>query len=158
MYTSSQPSQGGARAYAKIATESGAMSASPHQLITMLFDGAKSAIIMARHHLLNKDVVAKGGAISKAINIVENGLKGSLDADAAGAEGAELVGNLAALYDYIVQRLLFANLRNDPLLLDEADKLLESLRSAWLEISPDKPSAPIHAAQVNTLARLSIGA
>ena len=158
MYTPSQPSQSGARAYAKIATESGAMSASPHQLITMLFDGAKSTIIMARHHMLNKDVVAKGNAISKAINIVENGLKASLDAAAAGAEGAKLVANLAALYDYIIQRLLFANLRNDPLLLDEADKLLETLGSAWLEINPDKTAAPIYAAQVNTLARLSIGA
>ena len=157
MYTTSQPSLGGARAYAMIATESGAMSASPHQLITMLFSGAKSTITMARHHMLNKDVVAKGSAISKAINIVENGLKASLDADAAGADGVELVGNLSALYDYIVQRLLFANLRNDPLLLDEAEQLLENIGSAWREINPDKLEVSTYTEQVNTSTRLSIG-
>lgn len=157
MYTSSNHYKSGARAYAMVATESGAMSATPHQLITMLFDGAKTAIIMARHHMLNKDLAAKGAAISKAINIVESGLKASLDADAAGAQGAELVGNLSALYDYIVQRLLFANLRNDPLLLDEADQLLASIGSAWLDISPDKPAVSFHAPQVQTAARLSIG-
>ncbi|MBB3179119.1 flagellar export chaperone FliS [Variovorax sp. Sphag1AA] len=124
----------GAGAYARIGVESGAMSASPHQLISMLFDGAKTAIGMARHHMASGDVVAKGRAISQAVNIVENGLKASLDADAAGASGAELVGNLTALYGYIVQRLLYANLRNDAQALDEADRLLDDIAGAWREI------------------------
>lgn len=124
----------GAGAYARIGVESGAMSASPHQLISMLFDGAKTAIGMARHHMTSGDVVAKGRAISQAVNIVENGLKASLDADAAGPAGAELVNNLTALYGYIVQRLLYANLRNDTKALDEADRLLDDLAGAWREI------------------------
>lgn len=33
----------GVQAYAQIGMESGVMSASPHQLIVMLFDGAQSA-------------------------------------------------------------------------------------------------------------------
>ena len=60
------------------------MSASPHKLISMLFDGAKTAIIMARHHMAQGDIQAKGNAISKALNIVENGLKSSLDSAAGG--------------------------------------------------------------------------
>jgi flagellar protein FliS len=134
MYTPSHSYSTGANAYARIGTETGAMSASPHQLITMLFDGAKTAITMARHHMASGDIVAKGNAISKAINIVDNGLKASLDARAAGEAGAALVGNLSALYGYIVQRLLYANLRNDPQALDEADGLLENIASAWREI------------------------
>ena len=124
----------GAGAYARVGVEIGAMSASPHQLICMLFDGAKTAIGMARHHMAQGDVAAKGNAISKAIDIVENGLKAGLDADAAGPAGAELVANLSALYGYITQRLLYANLRNDAVALDEADGLLENLASAWREI------------------------
>jgi flagellar protein FliS len=116
------------------------MSASPHQLITMLFDGAKTAIAMARHHMANKDISAKGQAISKAINIVDNGLKASLDADAAGVAGAQLVADLSAFYAYVTQRLLYANLRNDPALLDEADRLLDSVSSAWREIDPQRRS------------------
>ena len=131
----------GAGAYARIGVEIGAMSASPHQLICMLFDGAKTAIGMARHHMVAGDIGAKGNAISKAVDIVENGLKASLDADAAGAAGAELVKNLTALYDYIVQRLLHANLRNDALALDEADRLLDDIAGAWREIDPGAAAA-----------------
>ena len=161
MYTPAHSYTGGANAYAKIGTESGAMSASPHQLITMLFDGAKTAITMARHHMANKEIAAKGAAISKAINIVENGLKASLDAEAGGAAGAELVANLAALYDYINERLLYANLRNDQALLDEADRLLESIGTAWRESDPRQPSyAPVASAAIANpaTARFSIGA
>jgi flagellar protein FliS len=124
----------GAGAYARVGVETGVMSATPHQLICLLFDGAKMAIGMARHHMAQRDIEAKGNAISRAINIIENGLKASLDADAAGAAGAELVANLSALYNYIAQRLLYANLRNDVQALDEADGLLDNIASAWREI------------------------
>ena len=157
MYTPSHSYSTGAGAYAKIGTESGAMSASPHQLITMLFEGAQTAITMARHHMANKEVGAKGKAISKAINIVDNGLKASLDAEAAGQAGAELVANLSALYDYITQRLLYANLRNDPAMLDEAEQLLESIGSAWRDIDPRKPGIAQHANNAPATTRLSIG-
>jgi flagellar protein FliS len=124
----------GANAYARVGVESRAMSASPHQLIAMLFDGAATRIGMARHHLAAGDMAAKGQAISKAIDIVDNGLKAGLDAKAAGPAGAELVGNLSALYDYVVRRLLYANLHNEPKALDEAEALLENIASAWREI------------------------
>jgi flagellar protein FliS len=124
----------GANAYARVGTETQAMSASPHQLIVMLFDGAATTIGMARHHMVSGDTTAKGKAISKAISIVDNGLKASLDAKAAGAAGAELVANLTALYDYVIRRLLYANLHNEPKALDEAEALLENLASAWREM------------------------
>jgi len=124
----------GAGAYARVGVESSAMSASPHQLIVMLFDGAKTAIGMARHHMASGDIQARANAISKAIGIVDNGLRAGLDPAAAGPDGANLVANLTALYDYVVRRLLQANLRNDPTALDEVDNLLESIASAWREI------------------------
>ncbi|HQS31599.1 MAG: flagellar export chaperone FliS [Polaromonas sp. 39-63-203] len=151
MYTPAHAYHPGASAYARIGTESAAMSASPHQLITMLFDGAKTAITMARHHMAHKEIAAKGIAISKAINIIENGLKASLDADVGGAAGAALVANLAALYDYINERLLYANLRNDLAQLDEADRLLESIGSAWREASPRLSSYPPSADSASAL-------
>ena len=157
MYTPAHSHNAGAKAYAKVGIEIGAMSASPHQLITMLFDGAKTAIAMARHHMANKDISAKGQAISKAINIVDNGLKASLDADAAGVAGAQLVADLSAFYAYVTQRLLYANLRNDPALLDEADRLLDSISSAWREIDPQRARPP-EASDAPAAARFSAGA
>src|SRR5450756_2221077 len=119
MYARKSSTGTGASAYATIGLQSAAMSASPHQLISMLFDGAKTAITMARHHMASGEIVAKGNAISKAINIIDNGLKVALEADPSDPAECELVANLSQLYDYISQRLLFANLRNDPALLDE---------------------------------------
>lgn len=124
----------GANAYTRVGVETRAMSASPHQLIAMLFDGVATSIGVARHHMAGGDMLAKGQAISKAINIVENGLKAGLDAKAAGDAGAELVSNLSALYDYVIRRLLHANLHNDPKALAEAESLLENIASAWREI------------------------
>jgi flagellar protein FliS len=138
MYTSSAAApvrNPGARAYARVGIESAVMSASPQQLLTMLFDGAKAAISMARHHMASGDIVAKGNAISKAVSIIDSGLKASLDPEAGGSAGAELAANLSALYDYINQRLLYANLHNDPGMLDEAERLLENIASAWREIN-----------------------
>ncbi len=124
----------GANAYTRLGVETRAMSASPHQLITMLFDGAATSIGLARHHMATGDTAAKGNAISKAIDIVDNGLKAGLDAKAAGEAGAELVSNLSALYDYVIRRLLHANLHNERKALDEAESLLENIASAWREI------------------------
>lgn len=158
MYARKSATGTGASAYARIGLQSAAMSASPHQLITMLFDGAKTAITMARHHMANGEIVAKGNAISKAINIIDNGLKASIDAEAGGAAEAALATNVSALYDYISQRLLYANLRNDPALLDEADRLLDNISSAWRDIDPHKPSYGLHTSDAPVTARLSIGA
>ena len=158
MYTPPHAYSTGASAYAKMGNESGAMSASPHQLISMLFEGAKTAITMARHHMAKGEIAAKGNAISKAINIVDNGLKASLDAEAGGQAGTELVADLSALYDYIAQRLLYANLRNDPALLDEADRLLDSIGSAWREIGPQQAGYAPQPLAAPAASRLSLGA
>lgn len=158
MYAPIEATKTGANSYAKIGLQSAAMSASPHQLITMLFDGAKTAITMARHHMAHKEIAAKGNAISKAINIIDNGLKASIDTEATDATEVALAANVTALYDYIIQRLMYANLRNDPALLDEADRLLGNLSSAWREIDPQKTNAMPEAANAPTTVRFSAGA
>lgn len=122
----------GAGAYAKVGVESGVMSASPHQLIVMLFDGARTAIRAARIHMKAGHVAEKGASISKALDIVNNGLLAALD----GERGGEVAGNLASLYEYIARRLLVANARNDVEALDEAERLLDDIASAWRDIEP----------------------
>ncbi|WP_133491399.1 flagellar export chaperone FliS [Alcanivorax sp. 24] len=122
----------GAGAYARVGVESGVMSASPHQLITLLFDGAQSAIRTARLHLQDGRAAEKGATISKALDIVNNGLKAALDLE----RGGELAERLAALYDYVARLLLAANLYNDDERLRQAAELLENIGSAWRDIDP----------------------
>lgn len=131
MYTAS-----GTKAYAQISVESGVMSASPHQLIEMLFDGANSALVRARLFLAQGDIVAKGEALSKAINIIDNGLKAGLDQE----NGGEIADHLSSLYDYMIRRLLLANLRNDSQAIEEVEGLLGNIAEAWKQISPKASS------------------
>ncbi|MDR5866916.1 flagellar export chaperone FliS [Halomonas koreensis] len=122
----------GAGAYAKVGVESGVMSASPHQLIVMLFDGALASIRKARIHLQDGNRSEKGKAISKALEIVTNGLQAALDAE----RGGEIAERLDMLYDYIGRQLLAANRHDDVERLDEAERLLSDIASAWREIAP----------------------
>lgn len=121
-------------AYAQVGIETGVMSADPHKLILMLFDGAKAALIAARAGIEQGNIAEKGLSISKAIDIINNGLKASLDMTA----GGDLAEKLAALYDYMCQRLLWANLKNDVATLDEISRLLAELHDAWASIAPEK--------------------
>ncbi|CAJ97145.1 flagellar export chaperone FliS [Cupriavidus necator] len=119
-----------ANAYAQVGVQTGAMSASPHKLIAMLYDGARAAIARAKFHLEGGNVIERGNAISKAIDIIDNGLRAVLDHEV----GGEISANLESLYEYMVRRLMLANLRSDAALLAEVDTLLESLASAWAQI------------------------
>jgi flagellar protein FliS len=120
----------GVNAYANVGLETGIASASPHKLIVMLYDGALVALLSAKTNIAANNIAAKGSAISKAITIIDNGLRASLDKEA----GGEIAANLDALYDYMSRRLLHANLKNDVPAIDEVHRLLSDLRGAWVEI------------------------
>lgn len=126
-----------AESYAKVSVDAAVATADPHRLVLMLFDGAMAAISLARIQMQSGMIPEKGLAISKAINLITNGLGASLDREA----GGELAERLAALYEYMAQRLLFANLKNNVAALDEVTELLGSLREAWAQITPDEQAA-----------------
>jgi len=124
----------GAKAYAQVGLESAVMSASPHQLVVMLFDGARSALIRAGILIQQGDIPGKGNALSKAINIIDNGLIAGLSREKG---DPELVDNLEALYSYMVRRLIHANLHNDQQAITEVMALLENIADAWRQIGPN---------------------
>jgi flagellar protein FliS len=123
------------RSYADIGLETQVLGASPERLITLLYLGARAAIGQARIHMQEGRVAERGAAISKAIKIVDEGLKTGLNMEA----GGDIAVNLARLYDYIVRTLLTANLKADPEQLDIADRLLADLAEAW-QTSIDRPA------------------
>lgn len=125
MYKQSDP-----QIYATLELETNVMNASPHQLIVLLFDGALSALKLATLYIEQGNIAAKGAAISKAISIISTGLNGSLDH----SQGGELSEHLEALYDYMMRRLLLANLHNDVEIIKEVQCLLSDIAGAWREI------------------------
>ncbi|HEB1541870.1 TPA: flagellar export chaperone FliS [Escherichia albertii] len=131
----------GTQAYAQIGVESAVMSASQQQLVTMLFDGVLSALVRARLFMQDNNPQGKGASLSKAINIIENGLRVSLDEESQD----ELPQNLIALYSYMVRRLLQANLRNDVSAVEEVESLMRNIADAWKEslLSPSLIQEPL---------------
>lgn len=133
----------GVNAYAKVGLETGIVAASPHRLIEMLFDGAIISVISAMQHMRESNIAAKGQAISKAITIIDGGLRASLDKKV----GGEIAVNLDSLYEYMSNRLLMANIKNQPEILEEIKNLLIDLKGAWCAIDKGKnivtqPDAP----------------
>ena len=119
-------------AYQKVSVDAAVEVADPYRLILLLFEGAQAALGGARAAMQQNRTAEKGLAISKAIDIISNGLKASLDHE----KGGDLAERLDALYDYMVFRLLHANMKNDLKALEEVLGLLEEIHSAWRSIAP----------------------
>lgn len=118
------------QAYQQVDIESEIINATPYQLISILYKGALSALKRAEIFMQQNDIAAKGKELSKAIDIIDTGLKHALDHDA----GGEIADNLASLYDYMVIRLLKANLENNVTYIQEVYQLLSDLASTWQQI------------------------
>lgn len=119
-----------ASAYKTVAAETGVQGADPHQLVNLLFDALLQAMNQARGALERGDMEIKAKALSKAVRILEEGLRGGLNLQ----EGGELAQRLQAVYAYSVQRLTLANMRNDHAPITEVTQLIEPLAQSWKDI------------------------
>jgi len=112
--------------YQQVSVHSSIMDASPHRLVQMLMEGALEKIALAKGNMANNNIANKGENISKGIAIID-GLQSSLNKDVGGA----LAENLSNLYDYMANRLVVANLRNDESILDEVAGLMVDIKMGW---------------------------
>ena len=110
--------------------ESRILSASPLDLVNILYEHAILEVEEARRHLAGGNVAARSRSISKAIAIIGE-LQSSLDHDA----GGEIAANLTRLYHYMRQRLTTGNVQQSDAPLAEVGALLESLGEAWRAIN-----------------------
>ncbi|MFB3826429.1 MAG: flagellar export chaperone FliS [Bryobacteraceae bacterium] len=122
--------------------EAQVMSASPLELVKILYGAAAAAVRDARRHLASGDVLARSREISRAMNIMAE-LGGALDRNA----GGEFAGRLAELYGYIGVRLMDAHVRQRDEPLAEVLALLTTLRQGWdgLERPAETPRLPLAA-------------
>lgn len=118
--------------YHQLDVETSVEAASPHQIIDMLFSGARDRIKQAQGYMLRNDQAGKAKAINACVEIL-SGLQASLDHE----KGGDIAANLESLYDYMQRRLFRANADNDVEGLVEVGDLLATLRSAWKAIDPN---------------------
>jgi flagellar protein FliS len=117
-------------AYQSVATHGGVAAADAHGLILMLLDGLLERLATIRGAIEHGDYAQKGQVVNRAFAILQE-LRGSLDFDAGGA----LARNLDSLYDYCYRLLLKASIELRTAPLDEAGKILQEIRSAWLAVA-----------------------
>lgn len=118
--------------YNQVGTYASAAYADPHQLIMMLYDGAINRLAKAGFALEHGSVAEVNKLVADVVSIVE-GLRECLDSD----QGGDLATNLGDLYQYMVGRLLRANLEGTEgcgKVLAEVSDLLQDLRESWASI------------------------
>ena len=119
-------SQQAAKQYQRIDAQSNINEASPHQLISMLIDGALARLAAAKGCIERGDREGKGIQMGKSMDII-TGLQSSLDMDA----GGEVSLNLDQLYDYMIRCLAEASAENGTTKVDEVISLLREIKAGW---------------------------
>ena len=103
-------------------------SASPEQILVLLYDAALRDLKEARAAIEAGDRSRKAKALDHAVKVVTE-LANSLRPDKA----PEIAENLSNLYDFMIDRMIRSNAQNEDLDLQVVYNLLGELRAAWVE-------------------------
>lgn len=104
------------------------LTASPVDLIIMLYDALKRNIVMGKRGISSKNVPLAHKHLMKAQLIVTE-LINSLDMN------YEISDNLLELYNFALKSIADANMQKDPAPLDPVIEMVESIREAWVTVS-----------------------
>ena len=109
--------------------------ASPLQLIIMLYDGGLRFMEAGKHAMANGNLDKQNHKLQKAQKIIVE-LMSCLDME----KGGEVSKNLFALYGYVLNELVAANVEDKPEPIERSIRVLSDLRESWAEI--DKATRP----------------
>jgi flagellar secretion chaperone FliS len=120
--------------YAQAYRSQSVLTASPGQLVLMMFDGALRFLALAKEGLNQPEENVRrfetiNVNLQKAQNIIAE-LQGSLNHEA----GGEIAVTLDRLYDYYSRRLFEANVQKRLEPVVEVERFLQELRDAWAEM------------------------
>jgi flagellar protein FliS len=100
--------------------------ATPGQLILLLYEGGIKFCKLAKLSIEESNIMNANNYIIKVQDIISE-LMASLDVK----KGGEIASNLYSLYDYMLTKLLEANLKKNKEAVEEVQALLEELRDSW---------------------------
>jgi flagellar secretion chaperone FliS len=137
------------RSYQTVATQT----ASPGQLVVMLYDGAIRFLERALAGFEHKDPALFNSTINNNIQRAQNiidALNDSLDLE----QGGKLASTLRALYCYMDRQLTLSNVKKKPEGIRDTLDRLTTLREAWSQIQRPQELLPSMAG--NSPANLSL--
>lgn len=106
--------------------EQSVFTASPEELTLMLYNGIIKFMTLAELAIDKKDIESKNTNLQKAQTIIAE-LEATLKMD------YEISKNLWQLYDFAMDRLTDANIKNDKKLIQEAKDIITDIRDSWKE-------------------------
>ncbi|OIQ55624.1 flagellar export chaperone FliS [Neomoorella thermoacetica] len=110
----------------QIYQQNAVMMAGPGELTAMLYEGAIRFLNQARQAITKKDIPAAHQSLIRAQDIISY-LNNTVNTT------YEVGANLAAIYDYVLRRLVEANMKKDAAIIDEAIDLIKDLSATWRE-------------------------
>ncbi len=113
--------------------ENAVLNARPERLVIMLYNGAVKFIRQADLALENKDLPRAHNALVRAQSIIAY-LRETLNTE------FKIGQDLDALYDYIYDQLVQANLKKDRETLAQAGRMIAELREAWIQAASPQPA------------------
>lgn len=106
--------------------ESQVLTASPERLVVILYDGAARFCVQAQEAIRQKRGAEAGELLIRAQRVVME-LLCALNAEAA----PEIARNLASLYSFMYEQLVWANVEQSEERIETVVKLLGTLREGW---------------------------
>jgi flagellar protein FliS len=123
----------GLRAYREVDRQTAVLSANGVDLVLLTYEALLRRLKQASEAFVSKDVAARGEALSRAIEVIEKGLIGSLDMQ----QGGQLSQQLLSQYQLWTAQILHCNMNADAALLGELIKTVEVVRSAWEQVKDE---------------------
>lgn len=105
------------------------LTASPGELIVLLYDGARRFLHQAGAAMSERRLVVAHNKLTRAEDIIRH-LRGNLDMDQG-----QIAERLNAIYTFSLSHLRQARLEQDPKKIEEVEELLDRLRASWAAIA-----------------------
>jgi flagellar secretion chaperone FliS len=109
--------------------ESAVLTATPEQLVVMLYDGANRFLTQSAIAMRDGRIALSGEKLRRAERIIDE-LLATLDLSVG-----DVAERLQALYLFFKEHLMAARLNQDAGKIDEVARLMRELRSAWGQIA-----------------------
>jgi flagellar secretion chaperone FliS len=109
--------------------ESAVLTATPGQLVVMLYDGIRRFLFQAAVAMREGNVEACNNRLQRAEAIIDE-LNSTLDMSVG-----EVSERLRALYVFSRGHLMQARIKRSPEMIEEVSKLLDTVGDAWREIA-----------------------
>jgi flagellar secretion chaperone FliS len=106
------------------------LTATPGQLVVMLYDGCLRFLHQAAHAMRGGDMAGSNARLIRAEAIIDE-LHATLDLEQGGVVASRLQG----IYVFCNRHLLEARSAQEPEMIEKVSELLAELRDAWAQIA-----------------------